>query len=334
MENLLEVKNIGIDLKTKDDYKKLVDDVSFNVGKKQSYGIVGESGCGKSITALSVMQLLSYPLKISSGQILFNSKDKKIDLLSLKSNEIRKIRGKEISMIFQEPMTALDPIFTIEQQIVETLRFHTSLSKKDMRNMALDMLQKVGIPRAEQILIEYPHRLSGGMLQRIMIAIALICKPKLLIADEPTTALDVTIQAQILDLMNELKEFYDTSIIMITHDLGVIAETCERVAVFYSGQVVEETDVAALFHNTAHPYTSGLLKAVTSIGDKSKELYTIPGMVPTGGYIPKGCRFEERCHRTMPICKEKAPELIEIEKGHKCRCWLYSEGGDKKCTKL
>lgn len=330
MENLLEVKNIGIDLKTKDNYKKLADDVSFNIGKKQSFGIVGESGCGKSITALSIMQLLSYPLKVSSGQILFDSKKGKVDLLSLKNNEIRKIRGKEISMIFQEPMTALDPIFTIEQQIVETLKFHTNLSKKDMRSMALDMLKKVGIPRAEQILSEYPHQLSGGMLQRIMIAIALICKPKLLIADEPTTALDVTIQAQILELMNELKEFYDTSIIMITHDLGVIAETCERVAVFYSGQVVEEADAAVLFHNTAHPYTSGLLRAVTSIGDKSKELYTIPGMVPAGGHMPKGCRFEERCHRAMPICKEKAPELIEIEKGHKCRCWLYGEGGDNK----
>lgn len=330
MESLLEVKNISIDLKTKDNFKKLVDNVSFNIGKKQSYGIVGESGCGKSITALSIMQLLSYPLKTTAGQMFFDSEKGKVDLLKLKNNEIRKFRGKEISMIFQEPMTALDPIFTIEQQIVETLKFHTNLNKKDMRDMALDMLKKVGIPRAEQILNEYPHQLSGGMLQRIMIAIALICKPKLLIADEPTTALDVTIQAQILDLMNELKESYDTSIIMITHDLGVIAETCERVAVFYSGQVVEETDVVTLFHNTAHPYTSGLLKAVTSIGDKSKELYTIPGMVPAGGHIQKGCRFEERCNKSMQICKEKPPELIEIEKGHKCRCWLYGEGGDKR----
>lgn len=330
MENLLEVKNLSIDLKTKDNYNKLADNVSFNIGKKQSFGIVGESGCGKSITALSIMQLLSYPLKTSSGQILFDSEKGKVDLLSLKSNEIRKLRGKEISMIFQEPMTALDPIFTIEQQIVETLKFHTNINKNEMRNMALDMLKKVGIPRAEQILNEYPHQLSGGMLQRIMIAIALICKPKLLIADEPTTALDVTIQAQILDLMNELKESYDTSIIMITHDLGVIAETCEKVAIFYSGQVVEETDVVRLFHNTAHPYTNGLLKAVTSIGDKSKELYTIPGMVPAGGHVPKGCRFEERCNKSMPICKEKAPELIEIEEGHKCRCWLYGESGDDK----
>lgn len=329
MENLLEVKNLCINLVTKNSTKTLVDDVSFEIGRKQSYGIVGESGCGKSITALSIMQLLSYPLKTSGGQIIFESETGKIDLLSL-TKEMRKLRGKEISMIFQEPMTALDPIFTIEQQIVETLNFHTNFKKIEKREIALEMLKKVGIPRAEQILKEYPHQLSGGMLQRIMIAIALICKPKLLIADEPTTALDVTIQAQILDLMNELKESYDTSIIMITHDLGVIAETCEKVAVFYAGQVVEETDVISLFHKTAHPYTTGLLKAVTSLGDKGKELYTIPGMVPAGGHVPNGCRFEERCRMAKDICRQKAPQLIEIEKGHKCRCWLYGESGDRK----
>lgn len=328
MENLLEVKNLNIDLITKNSTKKLVDNVSFEIGRKQSYGIVGESGCGKSITALSIMQLLSYPLKTSGGQMLFESETGKIDLLLL-TKEMRKLRGKEISMIFQEPMTALDPIFTIEQQIVETLNFHTNWNKTEKRDAVLEMLKKVGIPRAEQILKEYPHQLSGGMLQRIMIAIALICKPRLLIADEPTTALDVTIQAQILDLMNELKESYDTSIIMITHDLGVIAETCEKVAVFYAGQVVEETDVVSLFHKTAHPYSTGLLKAVTSLGDKGKDLYTIPGMVPAGGHIPKGCRFEERCRMAKGICRQEAPKLLEIEKGHKCRCWLYGESGDK-----
>jgi len=296
VSDLLSIKNLDIELTTKSSTKKLVDNVSFNVGKKQSYGIVGESGCGKSITALSIMQLLSYPLRTSNGKILFQSETENIDLLKLKNNEIRKLRGKEISMIFQEPMTALDPIFTIEQQIIETLKFHTDLNKAQMRD--------------------------------IMIAIALICKPKLLIADEPTTALDVTIQAQILDLMNELKESYDTSIIMITHDLGVIAETCEKVAVFYAGQIVEETDVVSLFHNTAHPYSAGLLKAVTSLGDKSKTLYTIPGMVPAGGYVPVGCRFEERCDKAMEICRKRAPELIEIEDGHKCRCWLYGESGE------
>jgi len=328
MDNILEVKNLNIDLITKKNTARLVDNVNFNVGKKQSYGIVGESGCGKSITALSIMQLLSYPLQTNGGQIFFKSEVGNVDLLSLKNHEIRKIRGKEISMIFQEPMTALDPIFTIEKQIVETLKFHTDLNNKDMSDMALQMLKKVGIPRAENILKEYPHQLSGGMLQRIMIAIALICKPKLLIADEPTTALDVTIQAQILELMNDLKTTYDTSIIMITHDLGVIAETCEKVAVFYAGQIVEETDVVNLFHNTAHPYTIGLLKAVTSLGDKSKTLFTIPGMVPDGAHIPKGCRFEKRCDKKMKICKEKTPELMDIAKDHKCRCWLYAESGD------
>lgn len=328
MENILEVKNLNINLITSKSTTKLVDNVNFNVEKKQSYGIVGESGCGKSITALSIMQLLSYPLKTNGGQILFNSKIGDVDLLSLNNSEIRKIRGNEISMIFQEPMTALDPIFTIEKQIVETLKFHTNLNKKDMSDMALQMLKKVGIPRAKDILKEYPHQLSGGMLQRIMIAMALICKPKLLIADEPTTALDVTIQAQILELMNDLKTSFDTSIIMITHDLGVIAETCEKVAVFYAGQVVEETDVVSLFHNTAHPYTSGLLKAVTSLGDKNKTLFTIPGIVPDGGHIPKGCRFEERCDKKMKICKEKSPNLMNIAEGHKCRCWLYAESGD------
>lgn len=328
MNNILEIKNLSIDLATAKNTHKLVDDVSINIGVKQSFGIVGESGCGKSLTALSVMGLLSYPLKASNGEILFDYQNRKTDLLRLRNNEIRKIRGKEISMIFQEPMTALDPIFTIEMQIVEALKFHTDLSKKDMSELALRMLKKVDIPRAEYILKEYPHQLSGGMLQRIMIAIALICNPKLLIADEPTTALDVTIQAQILDLMNELKTSCDTSIIMITHDLGVIAETCESVAVFYAGQVVEETDVVSLFHNTAHPYTLGLIKAVTSLGDKSKNLYSIPGMVPNAKNMPSGCRFEERCPQRMKICKEQAPELITIKEGHKCRCWLYNGKGD------
>jgi len=328
MNTILEIKNLSIDLATAKKSHKLVDDVNINIGVKQSFGIVGESGCGKSLTALSVMGLLSYPLKASNGEILFDYQNKKTDLLRLRNNEIRKIRGKEISMIFQEPMTALDPVFTIEKQIVEALKFHTDLSKKDMSELALKMLKKVDIPRAEYILKEYPHQLSGGMLQRIMIAIALICNPKLLIADEPTTALDVTIQAQILDLMNELKTSYDTSIIMITHDLGVIAETCENVAVFYAGQVVEETDVVSLFHNTAHPYTLGLIKAVTSLGDKTKNLYSIPGMVPTVENMPSGCRFEERCPQRMKICKEQAPELITIKEGHKCRCWLHNEKGD------
>ena len=232
-------------------------------------------------------------------------------------------------MIFQEPMTALDPMYTIEEQICESLRFHTDLSRSDMHKVALAMLKKVKIPRAEQILQDYPHHLSGGMLQRVMIAIALINNPRLLIADEPTTALDVTIQAQILDLMNELRESYDTSVIMITHDLGVIAETCEEVAVFYAGQVVEQAGVDAIFHETAHPYTTGLLRSVTSLGGAQKELYTIQGTVPTAGHFGPGCRFADRCEHCMPLCRERVPGLTEVSPGHLCRCWLHAGGREE-----
>lgn len=329
MEHILEVKNLNIDLKTsKKSIKRLVENVSFSVGKKSSYGIVGESGCGKSITAMSVMGLLSYPLSVTNGEVNFSSKNGNINILNLSNNQMRKIRGNEISMIFQEPSSAMDPIFTIEDQIVEAMKFHTELHKKDMKDAVLKLLKDVGIPRAEKVMKEYPHQLSGGMLQRIMIAIALICKPKLLIADEPTTALDVTIQAQILDLMNNLKNTYDTSIIMITHDLGVIAETCENVAVFYAGQIVEEADIQTIFYDSKHPYTKGLLKSVMTLGDKTKKLYSIPGMVPAGGYISNGCRFEDRCQEKMDICKIKSPELKKISSGHKCRCWHYNESGD------
>ena len=284
MDHLLEMRNLSIDL-----YRgrrtppvKLVEGIDLNIDKKQNFGIVGESGCGKSITCSSIMGLLSFPLSVGAGSSIRFQRENGTDteLLSLPKKQMQQLRGKEISMIFQEPMTALDPMYTIEDQIVESLRFHTDLSRSAMREAALEMLRKVKIPRAEEILKEYPHHLSGGMLQRVMIAIALINNPRLLIADEPTTALDVTIQAQILDLMNELRESYDTSVIMITHDLGVIAETCEQVAVFYAGQVVEQASVDDIFHHTAHPYTSGLLRSVTSLGGEQKELYTIRGTVP------------------------------------------------------
>ena len=226
-------------------------------------------------------------------------------------------------MIFQEPMTALDPMYTIEEQIQETLRFHTDMNRAQMHAAALEMLQKVKIPRAEEVLKDYPHHLSGGMLQRVMIAIALINNPRLLIADEPTTALDVTIQAQILDLMNDLRESYDTSVIMITHDLGVIAETCEQVAVFYAGQVIEQASVEAIFHEAAHPYTSGLLKSVTSLGGAQKELYAIRGTVPTAGNFSAGCRFADRCEYCEERCRAQVPPLVEIAPGHLCRCFLH-----------
>ena len=330
MENLLEIRNLTIELPQgkKKAPIKLVDGVDLTIKKKQNFGVVGESGCGKSITCSAIMSLLSYPLNVGKGSsIRFQKEDgTEVEITKLPASEMRKIRGKDISMIFQEPMTALDPMYTIEEQINETLRFHTNLTKAEMHDVALAMLKKVKIPRAEEILKDYPHHLSGGMLQRVMIAIALINNPRLLIADEPTTALDVTIQAQILDLMNELRESYDTSVIMITHDLGVIAETCEYVAVFYAGQVVEEASVEDIFHATAHPYTEGLLRSVTSLGGEEKELYTIKGMVPTAGNFGSGCRFADRCDRCMERCHTEMPPLVEIAPNHKCRCWLH-EGG-------
>ena len=337
MDHLLEMRNLSIDL-----YRgrrtppvKLVEGIDLNIDKKQNFGIVGESGCGKSITCSSIMGLLSFPLSVGAGSSIRFQRENGTDteLLSLPKKQMQQLRGKEISMIFQEPMTALDPMYTIEDQIVESLRFHTDLSRSAMREAALEMLRKVKIPRAEETLKEYPHHLSGGMLQRVMIAIALINNPRLLIADEPTTALDVTIQAQILDLMNELRESYDTSVIMITHDLGVIAETCEQVAVFYAGQVVEQASVDDIFHHTAHPYTSGLLRSVTSLGGEQKELYTIRGTVPTAGQFSSGCRFADRCEHCTARCREAVPPLTEVAPGHQCRCWLHAGGAEKEAAR-
>ena len=307
MDHLLEMRNLSIDLYKgkKTPAVKLVEGIDLTLEKRQNFGVVGESGCGKSITCSSIMGLLSFPLSVGAGSsIRFQREDGSVsELTSLPKAEMRKIRGKEISMIFQEPMTALDPMYTIEEQIQETLRFHTDMTRAQMHDAALEMLNRVKIPRAAEILKDYPHHLSGGMLQRVMIAIALINNPRLLIADEPTTALDVTIQAQILDLMNDLRESYDTSVIMITHDLGVIAETCEQVAVFYAGQVVEQTDVNTLFHAPAHPYTEGLLRSVISLSGAQKELYTIRGTVPTAGNFSSGCRFADRCTHCTEQCR-------------------------------
>ena len=329
MDHLLEIRNLSIELPQgrRKPPVKLVEGVDLTVRKKQNFGVVGESGCGKSITCSSIMGLLSFPLSLGQGSsIRFQQGDgREVEITGLSKAELRKLRGRDISMIFQEPMTALDPMYTIEEQICESLLFHASLSKAEMHDAALEMLRKVKIPRPEQILKDYPHQLSGGMLQRVMIAIALINNPRLLIADEPTTALDVTIQAQILDLMNELRESYDTSVIMITHDLGVIAETCEEVAVFYAGQVVEQSDVNTIFHAPAHPYTAGLLRSVLSLGGAQQELYTIQGTVPTAGNFSVGCRFADRCEHCMDICRNRAPALSEISPGHLCRCWLHAD---------
>ncbi len=325
MENLLEIRNLKITTLRGKTSVRLLDRVDMSVRKKCSFGVVGESGCGKSITASAILGLLPYPLRVSEGSIRYDSKDGEKELLTLNKKEMRAVRGREISMIFQEPMTSLDPIFTVESQMFEALSFHhPSMSKTEMREKALDMLRRVNIPRPEQTLSSYAHQLSGGQLQRIMIAIALINAPRLLLADEPTTALDVTIQAQILKLMNDLKEQNDTSIIMITHDLGVIAETCEEVAVFYAGQIVEQAPVEELFSHPSHPYTLGLLRAVTSLGGENRKLYTIPGIVPPGGQWSEGCRFADRCGECMEKCKAGMPKLTEIAPGHLTRCFLHS----------
>ena len=326
MKQLLEIRDLRITTRRGKSRVLLLDKVDLDIPKKCSFGIVGESGCGKSITANAVMNMLPYPLEISSGSIRYESRNGELDILALDKKALRGIRGREISMIFQEPMTSLDPIFTVEMQMYEALSFHhPDMGRKEMRERALEMLHRVNIPRPEQTLTSYPHQLSGGQLQRIMIAIALINDPRLLLADEPTTALDVTIQAQILKLMNDLKEQNDTSIVMITHDLGVIAETCEEVAVFYAGQIVEQAPVMELFHHTAHPYTLGLLQAVTSLGGENRMLYTIPGIVPPGGQWSAGCRFADRCPRCTARCREAMPALTEVSPGHLCRCFLTGE---------
>ncbi|WP_028783824.1 ABC transporter ATP-binding protein [Thalassobacillus devorans] len=321
MEPILQIKDLQIDVKMDEEVLNVVKNINLEIGKREIYGIVGESGSGKSLTSLAIMGLLaSPPLQVSKGEIVFEEEK---DLLKLSPKELRKIRGNKISMIFQEPMSALDPLFTIEDQLMESLKFHTKLSKKEMKRACVKIIERVGIPRPEQIMKEYPHQLSGGMRQRIMIAIAMLCNPKLLIADEPTTALDVTIQAQILELMKELRDDFETSILMITHDLGVIAETCQRVAVMYAGEIVEETDVVSLFHRPKHPYTKGLLKSM--VGDRSDALYSIPGKVPSVEQMPTGCRFVTRCPEAMDICARVSPDDLEVAENHRCKCWIYQE---------
>ncbi|MFV8828101.1 ABC transporter ATP-binding protein [Alkalihalobacterium sp. APHAB7] len=301
-----------------------VDDVSIKIHKGEVVGIVGESGCGKSVTSLSVMKLVPNPPgKIVGGKILFKDED----LVKATHRRMRKIRGNEIAMIFQEPMTSLNPLFTIGDQLMEAIRNHNKLSKKKAREKAIDMLKVVGIPRADEIVDEYPHQLSGGMRQRVMIAMAMSCDPEVLIADEPTTALDVTIQAQILDLMRKLNKEHGTAIMMITHDLGVVAEICDRVVVMYSGKVVEEGDVRTILKQPQHPYTKGLIRSLPKIHQKEERLYSIPGTVPKPGSVKRGCRFAPRCESSFSRCYEEDPELLSLREGHQCRCFLYEEEG-------
>ncbi len=323
MAQLLEVTNLRTEFKTAAGTIRAVDGVDLSVGKGETLGIVGESGCGKSITSLSIMQLLPKGLgKVAAGEVRFNGEN----MLDFSERKMRSIRGNEMAMIFQEPMTSLNPVFKIGKQIAESARYHHGVSKHKAKDMAVDMLTKVGIPRPEKVAASYPHELSGGMRQRVMIAMAMVCNPKLLIADEPTTALDVTIQAQILDLMRELQKSEGTSILMITHDLGVVAEMCDRVVIMYAGQVVEETDVKTLFKEPKHPYTQSLLASLPQLNSDQERLASIPGQVPNPLDMPHGCRFAPRCQFAKEICRAEAPELTEVEPGHKSRCLLQQEG--------
>lgn len=323
MAQLLEVTNLRTEFKTAAGTIRAVDGVDLSVGQGETLGIVGESGCGKSITSLSIMQLLPKGLgKVAAGEVRFNGEN----MLEFSERKMRSIRGNEMAMIFQEPMTSLNPVFKIGKQIAESARYHHGVSKQKAKAMAVEMLTKVGIPRPEKVAVSYPHELSGGMRQRVMIAMAMICNPKLLIADEPTTALDVTIQAQILDLMRELQRSEGTSILMITHDLGVVAEMCDRVVIMYAGQVVEETDVKTLFKAPKHPYTQSLLASLPQLNSDQERLASIPGQVPNPLDMPKGCRFAPRCQFAKEICLAEAPELVEVEPGHKSRCLLQQEG--------
>ena len=317
---LLEVKDLKTYFYTDEGVVKSVDGVSFSVDKGETLGVVGESGCGKSITSMSIMQLIGKPGKIVNGEIDFKGEN----LLNKDKEEMRKIRGKEIAMIFQEPMTSLNPVYTVGQQIMEAVLIHEDMTKEQARERAIQMLDLVKIPDAEKRLNSYPHEFSGGMRQRVMIAMSLSCNPEFLICDEPTTALDVTIQAQILNLINELKEKTGTAVMMITHDLGVISEVADNVMVMYAGQVVEYTDVDTVFEKPLHPYTQGLISCIPKLGGQEEKLSTIKGMVPSFNDMPEGCLFCPRCEYAKDICRKERPEIVDLD-GHQVRCFKYTD---------
>ena len=320
---LLDVRGLRTHFNTMDGVVKAVDGVDFQVRRGEVVGLVGESGCGKSVTLLSVMRLIVHPGRIEAGEIWFDG----VNLLDLPAKEMKEIRGSRMSMIFQQPTACLNPVYNTQYQITEVYKIHQHLSNREARAKALDLLQQVGISDPIRRLKAFPHELSGGMAQRVMIAMALACSPDLLIADEPTTALDVTIQAQILDLMREIQEQMGTAIILITHDLGVVAEMASRVAVMYAGQIVEESDIRTLFKDPKHPYTRGLIGSIPVLGEQKDELYTIPGNVPNLINLPSGCRFAPRCRarieNNLKICLDQNPELKPLEPGRTVRCWLY-----------
>jgi peptide/nickel transport system ATP-binding protein len=324
MSALLEVKNLCTYFETARGTVRAVDGVDFTLNEGDTLGVVGESGCGKTVLALSIMRLVPVPPgRIVSGSVSFDG----TDLIQLSEEEMRKVRGKRISMIFQEPMTSLNPVFRVGEQIAEAVELHLGLSKKEALDHAVGMLRLVGMPSPEERILDYPHQMSGGMRQRVMIAMALSCNPRLMLADEPTTALDVTIQAQILDLINRLKGEVGTSVILITHDLGVIAEAAQFAAVMYAGKVVEYSPVKDLFSTPFHPYTVGLMNSIPKIGGGAKEdhLRTIAGVVPSLYEIPSGCSFRDRCPDVMNVCAEKSPELLEYKPGHWVRCFKYGD---------
>ncbi len=323
---LLELKNLRTVFDTDQGLIRAVDGVSFSIEAGKTLGVVGESGCGKSVTALSIMRLVHKPVgRIAGGEILFEGEN----LLKKSEREMRSVRGNQVSMIFQEPMTSLNPVYTVGFQIMEPLMLHQNLSSGEARKRAVEMLDVVGIPNASRRVEEYPHQLSGGQRQRAMIAMALACNPALLIADEPTTALDVTVQAQILDLMLNLKNEFGSSIMLITHDLGVIAETAQHVVVMYAGKVVEEAPVKPLFKDPQHPYTRGLLRSIPKISEDRERLDVIPGVVPNPLNFPPGCRFHNRCPECFSKCTQEEPPLYILEDGRKCRCWLYERDSRK-----
>lgn len=325
-DNILEIKNMHTYFFTDNGTVKSVDGVDIELERGKTLGIVGESGSGKSVTALSLMGLLTGTTgRVVEGEIILDGQD----ILKMSDEERRKMRGKDIAMVFQEPMTSLNPVMKIGAQVMENITLHQNVSKEQAKQLTIDILKKTGLPRVERIVNEYPFQLSGGQRQRVMIAMALVCNPKILIADEPTTALDVTIQAQILDLMNQLKKDIGTSIIFITHDLGVVAEVCDEVVVMYCGRVVEKANVYDLFEQPGHPYTEGLLASIPKMGVEVDELDSIPGNVPNPKYMPEGCKFAPRCKYATDICRKEEPGFFDLGNGHVSRCWRCQkqEGG-------
>lgn len=321
-ENILEVRNLETSFFTHAGEAQAVRDISFSVKKGEILGIVGESGSGKSVSLMSVMRLIEHPGKIKQGEVLFEGSD----LLKRKEKDMLRVRGKEIAMVFQDPMSSLNPVYKIGNQIIESIRWHDKISREEATKRAIELLALVGIPSPRARLNNYPHEFSGGMRQRVMIAMALACHPKLLIADEPTTALDVTIQAQILQLLKKIKEQEGMTVILVTHDLGIVAELCDRVIVMYGGKKMEEGPVEDIFYRPGHPYTKGLLKSVPSVKNSKERLIPIKGSPPDLLNPPKGCPFCYRCDQAMKLCLDSEPEYQLVEEGHACACWLYDKG--------